>query len=219
MPQCRLNPTASSPVGIAMSKLATAASAPRTASQPETTDEPGMGRLELFPLAAEEATLLAFVKHVFETYWESVFFGILIQGAAWEVKAPGPVRKIALLDGYVTVDFGLWHFHLCIGETTGVGASPTPPELARHRRCARAELYRMLNPRTGAPNSWGFRMFNGAGEQQMTVFLPNPFIGDDGKLLRAPRWEHLAAWDDLRQRFLNLGPDPFDRTGKSFVHA
>ena len=182
-------------------------------------DEPGLGRVEIFPVATDEANLYALVRHVFETHWPSIFFGILIQGAAWEVKAPGAPRRIGLLDGYATVDFGPWHFHLCIGETTGVGASPTPPELARHRRCARAEFYRGLNPRNGAPNTWGFRMFNGAGEQQMTVFLPNPFIGDDGKLLRSPQWDRLAAWDELRQRFLGLDPDPFDRTGKGFVHA
>lgn len=182
-------------------------------------DEPGMGRVEIFPVAAEEPVLLDLIKHLFGAYWESIFFGTLIQGAAWEVKAPGPPRKIALLDGYVTVDFGPWHFHLCIGETKGVGAGPTPPALARHRRCARAELYRGLNPRTGAPNIWGFRMFNGADEQQMTVFLPSPFIGDDGKLLKPPRWERLAAWDDLRKRVLGLEPDPFDRTGTGFVHG
>ena len=182
-------------------------------------DEPGMGRVEIFPVAAEEPVLLGLIKHVFGTYWESIFFGTLIQGAAWEVKAPGPPRKVALLDGYVTVDFGAWHFHLCIGETIGVGAAPTPPALARHRRCARAELYRGLNPKTGAPNIWGFRMFNGEGEQQMTVFLPSPFIGDDGKLLKPPRWERLAAWDDLRKRVLGLDPDPFDRTGTGFVHG
>jgi hypothetical protein len=186
---------------------------------PRIADEPGMGRLEIWPVAAEEPVLLDLVSHVFATYWDSIFFGTLIQGAAWEVKAPGPPRKIALLDGYVTVDFGAWHFHLCIGETTGVGASPTPPALARHRRCARAELYRGLNPKTGAPNTWGFRMFNGADEQQMTIFLPSPFIGDDGKLLRPPRWERLAAWDDLRKRVLGLEPDPFDRTGTGFAHG
>lgn len=186
---------------------------------PHIVDEPGQGRVEIFPVATEEAALFALIKHIFETHWRSIFFGTLIQGAAWEVKAPGPPRKIGLLDGYVTVDFGPWHFHLCIGETKGVGASPTPPELARHRRCARAELYRGLNPRTGAPNTWGFRMFNGAGEQQMTVFLPSPFVGDDGKRLQPPRWERLAAWDDLRQRLLGLDPDSFDRTGTSFVHG
>jgi hypothetical protein len=189
------------------------------APSPHIVDEPGMGRVEIFPVAADEPVLMALIKHVFEAYWESIHFGTLIQGAAWEVKAPGAPRKIGLLDGYVTVDFGAWHFHLCIGETTGVGASPTPPALARHRRCGRAELYRGLNPKTGAPNLWGFRMFNGADEQQMTVFLPSPFLGDDGKPLRPPRWERLACWDDLRQRFLGLGPDPFDRTGTGFVHG
>jgi len=189
------------------------------AALPRVVEEPGMGRVEIFPLATDEPALFALIKHLFETYWQTIFFGTLIQGAAWEVKAPGPPRKIGLLDGYATVDFGAWHFHLCIGETKGVGAAPTPPALARHRRCARAELYRMLNPRNGAPNSWGLRLFNGAGEQQMTVFLPNPFLGDDGRPLRTPRWERLTAWDDLRQRCLNLGPDPADRTGTGFVHA
>jgi hypothetical protein len=198
-----------------------AAPTPRdlNASALRSVDEPGMGRVEIFPLAADEATLFAFIQHVFQTYWDRIFFGLLIQGAAWEVKAPGAPRKIGLLDGYVTVDFGAWHFHLCIGETKGVGSSPTPPALARHRRCGRAELYRVLNRKTGAPNSWGFRMFNGAGEQQMTIFLPNPFLGDDGKPLRSPRWEQLAAWDDLRRRFLNLEPDAADRSGESFVHG
>src|SRR6185503_19512889 len=186
---------------------------------PRVVEEPGMGRVEIFPIGTDEPALFALINHLFETYWETVFFGILIQGAAWEVKAPGPPRKIGLLDGYVTVDFGAWHFHLCIGETKGVGAAPTPPALARHRRCSRAELYRGLNPKTGAPNTWGFRMFNGAGEQQMTVFLPSPFLGDDGKPIRPPRWERLAAWDDLRQRSLGLGPDPADRTGTGFVHG
>jgi hypothetical protein len=186
---------------------------------PRTEDEPGTGRIDLFPLVPDEPLLFDFVKHTFETYWPTILFGTLIQGAAWEVKAPGPPRRIALLDGYVTVDFGPWHFHLCIGETKGVGSTPTPPALARHRRCARAELYRVRNRKTGAPNSWGFRMFNGAGEQQMTVFLPSPFIGDDGKPLKPPHWARLGAWDDLRQRFLGLEPDPFDRSGTGFVHG
>lgn len=189
------------------------------ATASRVTEEPGMGRLELFPLPADEPVLFAFVKHVFETYWASIHFGTLIQGAAWEVKAPGPPRRVGLLDGYMTVDFGVWHFHLCIGPTVGIGASPTSPELAAHRRCRRAELYRELNRETGAPNVWGFRMFNGRDEQQMTVFLPSPFIGDDGRLLQPPRWERLAAWDELRQRFLGLGPDPVDRSGLGFLHG
>jgi hypothetical protein len=182
-------------------------------------DEPGMGRIEIFALDTGEATLLALIRHVFATYWASIHFGTLIQGAAFEVKAPGAPRNIALLDGYVTVDFGTWHFHLCIGPTVGLGSAPTPPALAAHRRCRRAELYRTFNRKTGAPNSWGLRLFNGKDEQQMTVLLPSPFLSDEGKPLAAPDWTRLAAWDDLRQRFLGLAPDALDRTGSGFVHG
>jgi hypothetical protein len=184
-----------------------------------TVDEPGMGRLEIFPLPVDEKSLLALIVDVFETDWATIQFGVLIQGAAWEVKAPGPPRKIALLDGYVTVDFGAWHFHLCIGPTVGLGASPTPPDLARHRRTARAELYRILNADTGAPQSWGLRLHNGRDEQQMTVFLPNPFLTDRGGPARPPDWSRLAAWDRLRRKFLGLDPDPADRSGTGFRHS
>ncbi len=178
-----------------------------------------MGKLEVFPLDTSEAALFALIKHLFETYWSSIQFGTLIQGAAWEVKAPGAPRKIGLLDGYITVDFGAWHFHLCIGPTTGLGGEPTPPELAAHRRCRRAELYRGFNRKTGAPNTWGLRLYNGKDEQQMTVMLPNPFLSDDSRPLAPPQWDRLAAWDDLRRRWLKLEPDPLDRTGTGFVHG
>ncbi len=52
-------------------------------------------------------------------------------------------------DGYATIDFGAWHFHLCIGEHTASG-----PELGRIRRCSRAELYRSSRLRR-LPVSWG----------------------------------------------------------------
>jgi hypothetical protein len=44
-----------------------------------------------------------------------------------------------------------------------------------------------------APASWGLRMFNGAGEQQLTTLLPNPFLSAEGdKLVQAPDWSRLA---------------------------
>jgi hypothetical protein len=192
---------------------------PMSAAQSQVRDEPGMGRVEIFPLATDEAALLALLEQVFGTYWRSIHFGPIIQGAAWEVKAPGAPRKISLLDGYATVDFGPWHFHICIGPTAGIGSAPTPPELAQHRRCRRAELYRTFNRNSGAPNSWGLRLFNGKDEQQLTVLLPNPFLSDEGKTLRPPQWERLAAWDELRRRWLGLDPDPVDRSGTGFTHG
>ena len=117
-----------------------------TLEPPRTVDEPGMGRLEIWDLAIGEPSLEALLRDVFGNWWQGIHFGILIQGAAWEIKAPAAPRKIAMMDGYMTVDFGPWHFHLCIGETRGTPRTPTPPDLARHRRTRRAELYRWRSP-------------------------------------------------------------------------
>lgn len=179
-------------------------------------EEPGMGTLEIFPLAADETTLRTLLTEIFNEHWSAVRFGPLIQGAVFEIAAPQLPRGIGMLDGYLTVDFGSWHFHLCIGEHRGSPGHPTPPDLARHRQTARAEFYR--NVTGGAPISWAFRMFNGAGEQQMTVMLPNPFLSDEMGILKTPDWTQLAIWDRLRKRYLGLEPELRDRSASAFVH-
>ncbi|WP_018353040.1 DUF7676 family protein [Longispora albida] len=177
------------------------------------TDEPGTGVQHVWDLPADQDTLLAIVTDVFTNHWEHIHFGVLIQGAAWEVAAPNAPVRISMLDGYVTVDFGRWHFHLCIGEHTASG-----PELGAIRRTSRAELYRGIG-RDQAPTTWGLRLFNGRDEQQMTVMLPSPFLTDTQDILDAPDFGRLAAWDELRAAYLGLEPDPLDRTGKGFSHA
>jgi len=182
-----------------------------SAAGPVVVEEYG-SRLELFALPTDEATLLAVLTDVFERYWQSIQFGVVVQGAAWEVAAPNPPRRISTYDGYLTVDFGRWHFHLCIGEHTESG-----PELGRIRRCSRAELYRQMHD--GVPTTWGLRMFNGEGTQLCTVLLPNPFLSDTQQVLLEPDWSRLAAWDQLRATYLGLGPDPVDRSGRGFAHG
>jgi hypothetical protein len=124
---------------------------------------------------------------------------------------------MGLLDRYVTVDLGASLFHVCIDEHRGEPGRPVTPELSRHRRCHRAELYRVLHD--DAPVSWGLRMFNGADEQQLTIMLPNPFLDDDHQLLTIPDWDRLACWDELRDTYLRLSPDPRDRTAVRFHHS
>jgi hypothetical protein len=108
---------------------------------------------------------------------------------------------------------------LCIGPTHGPRENPTPPALAQHRRCARAEFFRRLN-RAGTPSSWGLRLWNGHGEQQATIIFPNPFLSADGqKVLNPPDWSRLALWDEMRLRYAGIkGPDPVDRSGTGFSH-
>ena len=135
------------------------------------------------------------------------------------MKAAQAPDRIGMMDGYLTIAFGVPHFHICIGEHKGTRASPVSPELAHHRRTARAELYRRIS-RDGTPVSWGLRLLNGKGEQQITVLLPNPFLDrDTDKIRKAPDWSALDLWDRLRAQWLGLNePDPLDRAGKGFRH-
>jgi len=192
------------------------ANAPVVATR--VTDEDGH-IVEVFPLPTDEGTLERILRELFESHWNEIVFGPIIQGAAWEFQAPHAPTHVGLLDGYLTVAFGAPHFHLCIGPTKGARHNPTPPALAEHRRCARAEFYRRLH-HSGAPTSWGLRLWNGHGEQQATIVFPNPFLSTDGtKVIRPPDWSRLALWDDLRFRYLGVqGPDPVDRSGTGFHH-
>lgn len=180
-------------------------------TDPPTVEVEGGGREQHWPLPTDEKNLLHLIELCFGEYWDSIFFGIMVPGAAWEVGAPNAPERIAMNNGYVTVDFGPWHFHLCIGEYVC-----DDPELAKARRCARAQAYRRID-KDDHPTSWGVRLFNGRDQQMMTLMLPNPFLTSEQKVRDGePVWEKLELWDRLREHYLGLAPDPLDRAGKGF---
>lgn len=187
---------------------------------PKRIVEPDGTPLDVFSLPTDAASLEELLRDRFENHWREITFGILIQGAAWEMKADRAPTRIGMLDGYLTIAFGVPHFHICIGETKGSRARPTSAEVARHRRTSRAEIYRRIG-RSCVPMSWGVQLFNGANEQQITVLLPNPFLHPEtDKILKEPDWSRLALWDKLRARWFGLtDPDPIDRSGSRFEHA
>ncbi len=170
--------------------------------------------VDVFTLPTDEESLAAILRDLFQNHWRDITFGPIVQGAAYELHPPSEPTYFRIVDGYLTVAFGISHFHICIGAH-----KHAPPALAAHRRTARAELYRRLNG-SGAPVSWGLRLFNGHDEQQITVLLPNPFIDPDtDKLRKSPDWAQLDLWDSLRARWLGAAdPDPVDRSGKRFQH-
>ncbi|MCR6631308.1 MAG: hypothetical protein NVV74_15355 [Magnetospirillum sp.] len=179
--------------------------------------EYGTGWVEAFALPTGQDFLFGLLEDVFANHWSHIVFGSLIQGAVFEIRVAEPPRRISVFDGYLTVDFGSWHFHVCIGPHQGSPKQPVSADLAAHRRTARAEFYRILNSDRQSARSWGLRLFNGNGDQQITVFFPNPFLSEDGdKVLKTPDWSRLAMWDGFRQRYLGLDPDPLDRSGKGF---
>jgi hypothetical protein len=135
------------------------------------------------------------MREVFGEHWAHVAAGPIIEGSAWEIRFPA-APKLSMLDGYLTVDVGAWHFHLCVNDHRGAPS----PELARVRRVARAAFFRSAGG-SCVPESWGLRLWNGRGEQMITVFFPNPHLDDELRRLREPRWEKTALWEDLRRRF------------------
>ena len=175
--------------------------------------------LEVFALPTDAASLESLLRALFEQHWHEITFGPIIQGAAWEMHATEAPSKVKMFDGYLTVAFGVPHFHICIGEHKGPHNNRVSAALAHHRRTGRVELYRRLS-RAGTPVSWGLRLFNGKDEQQITILLPNPFLHPEtDKILKLPDWSRLALWDRLRARWLGLNqPDPFDRSGLGFRH-
>ena len=93
------------------------------------------------------------------------------------VRDPVPAApKVSMLDGYLTVDTGAWHFHLCVNDHRGAAT----PEQAQVRRVARAAFFRTEGG-TCVPGAWGLRLWNGRGEQMVTVFFPNPWLDDDAE--------------------------------------
>jgi hypothetical protein len=141
------------------------------------------------------------VKRLFENHWREITVGPCIEGAVFEVRF-SEAPKLSMLDGYLTVNLGPWHFHLCIAEHKGNRS----PELARKRQVARVALFEMRGAGCSGGRSWGVRMWNGFGDQMTTVFLPNPRLSNELKLQKKPDWERLRLWYDLRREFLGEEP-------------
>lgn len=167
-------------------------------------------RTEHFDIEPSEDRLLALLRDLFEDHWSEIVFGPCLQGAVFELMF-SEKPTFSTLDGYVTIGGAGprgWHFHLCIGPHKGSPDRPTPPELERWRRCGRAAFYRDFD-RAGTCGSWGFRMWNGRGEQMLTVFFPNPWLDPERqRYLETPDWSRLDLWMRLRERYAGVPVEP-----------
>jgi hypothetical protein len=100
----------------------------------KTVTERGGQKLEKFNLETSQNLLYRLLKDLFENHWKTIVFGSLIQRAVFEVRAPNAPKRISLSDGYLTIDFGSWHFQVCIGDHRGSRGHPIDPALAAHQR-------------------------------------------------------------------------------------
>jgi hypothetical protein len=176
----------------------------------------GKSALQIWRLPLDEAFLKDFLTYVFNTYWDQVVFGPLIEGAAYEMTCPRAPSRIGYFDGYLTVNFDGPHFHLCIGENQGFSKDPTPEALKAKRKPSKAQIFRQLD-REGAPISWGFEMRNGDDEPMISIFFANPFLSAGDKISKEPQWERLAMWRDIAQRYLGREAEAFDESGRGYA--
>ena len=90
------------------------------------------------------------LTELFSEHWAEVFAGPVIEGAAYEIRFTAK-PALSMLDGYLTVDVGAWHFHLCVGEHRGA-ARPSRRRGAawRARRSSRPTAARACRARGGS---------------------------------------------------------------------
>jgi len=135
------------------------------------------------------------LRELLTQHWAHISFGPIIQGAAWEIRFTA-APTLSMLDGYLTADTGAWHVHLCVGDTSGDGGQ----RLAQARRVARAAFFRTVGG-TCSPATYGLRLWNGLGEQMVTVLFPSPYFDDQSNRLREPDWTRTTLWEELRRRY------------------
>jgi hypothetical protein len=146
-------------------------------------------------------TVARLLMEVFSRHWADVTFGPVIEGSAWEIRLTA-APTLSLRDGYLTVDTGAWHFHLCVGDHDARGNAA----LAAVRRVARAAFFR-TDGGSCVPTSWGLRLWNGRGEQMISVFFPSPFYDHETDARRRePDWSRTALWETMRARWTAGAP-------------
>src|SRR2546428_10275847 len=98
---------------------------------------------EYYDMAVAGDELEQLLVELFAEHWAELTAGPLIEGAVYEIQFATP-PKVTKLDGYLTVDTGAWHFHLCVNDHRG----SLSEELARIRPVGQAAFFETVS---GAP--------------------------------------------------------------------
>jgi hypothetical protein len=159
----------------------------------ETSADGGKTRYSFFE--PTESVMRSLMDDLFVNHWAKITVGPCLEGVVFEIRFEN-APKLSYSDGYLTVDLGKWHFHLCIGPTK----SSKSEEIRQARPVANAALFETQG--VGHGRSWGLRFWNGFGEQMTTVFLPSPRLNDDMQFLKEPDWSRLELYYQLRARLL-----------------
>ncbi|MEH2084030.1 MAG: (2Fe-2S) ferredoxin domain-containing protein [Nostoc sp.] len=170
------------------------------------------GSIEYEYFDSSTDVLSSLLYTLFQQNWQQVGVGHIVQGGVLELEFNAPPKICILYDGYLTVVAEGWHLHLCIEANLGGPYCKTPLELRQQRQVSRAAFYRRFNAE-GIPISWGIDFWNGADENLMTIFLPNPYVEGENLLPEGkPNLSKLALYEELRDIYvLGKKPIPFPK--------
>jgi hypothetical protein len=161
---------------------------------------------EHFDVPLAEDALVPLVRTLFEEHWGVITYGPRVPGAVFELRC-AVKPHVDYSNGYLTVGEGSEarsHFHLCVGEHRAT--RPIPAEVLASRRCVRAAFYRE-RAATGQASSWGLRLWNGRGDQIMTILFPSPWLDAARRRVTVPDWSRLALWLEMRARYAGVAVD------------
>ena len=99
-----------------------------------------------------DETMQSLVQDLFEHNWQRIVVGPCIQGAVFEVRFENLPHSVTS-DGYLTVNLGPWHFHLCVGTHTGTSSE----ELRRKRPVAKIAFCEERGRGCAGGRSWACR--------------------------------------------------------------
>ena len=176
------------------------------------------GSIEYEYFDSSSDVLSSLLYTLFQQNWQQVGVGHVVQGGVLELEFNAPPKICILYDGYLTVVTESWHLHLCIEANLGGPHCKTPLELRQQRQVNRAAFYRRFNAE-GIPRSWGIDFWNGADENLMTIFLPNPYVEGENLLPEGkPNLSKLTLYHELRDIYV-LGNKPIPFTKNPLKHS
>lgn len=159
---------------------------------------------------ASEETVTRLMREIFEENWQRITVGPWLLGAIFELpfeKAP----EIRIKNGYLTIDAGPWHCHLCIGAYKCSGNE----ESLSLRRVAKIAFYNWRGNGSIKERSSGIRLWNGYGEQMTTIFFPHVLLAENAHAIaKKANWENLRLWYQFRERYLGEPvPEDLEQAG------
>lgn len=141
----------------------------------------------------ELGSTLALCLELLQDHWAHITFGPCIRGAIFELQLAAK-PTVFIHDGYVIVDLGAaGHLHLCVASFDPTAA------------CARVAFFTGQAVDADEPVSWGIRLWNGAGQQMLSVFMTaaGPAVRDEHGIPAGLQADARAVeiWQRLRARY------------------